>query len=110
MTLRVGFLAVLGGAHSWQAVPLVPVNVASGMAVTCGAAAFAARQRTSGNLLAWQRFGVVPTMLFAGVYFPVSGVPAAAQVVSTRTPRPSETSSWCGWVMVSDRTAAASTK
>ncbi|HEY8525005.1 MAG TPA: ABC transporter permease [Acidimicrobiales bacterium] len=84
--LVAAFLAVLGGTHSWQAVLLVPANVATGMAVACGVAAFAARQRTSGILLAWQRFGVVPMMLFAGVYFPVSVLPGAVQAVAKLTP------------------------
>lgn len=79
-------LALLGGTHSWQAILLVPVGVLVGMSVACGVSAFAARQRSPGNLLAWQRFGVVPMMLFAGVYFPVSALPTPVQAVVKLTP------------------------
>ncbi len=54
---------------------LVPINVLGGMAVATGVTAWSARQRTAAHLLAWQRFGVVPMMLFAGVYFPIDALP-----------------------------------
>jgi lipooligosaccharide transport system permease protein len=72
MTVVVG---VLGGLSSPQAVLLVPANIVFGTAVAAAVAAYSARQQIAGALLAWQRFGVVPMILFCGVYFPVEALP-----------------------------------
>jgi lipooligosaccharide transport system permease protein len=85
-TLLAALLVVLGAAHSWMVVLTVPSAVLTGMAIACGVSAFAARQRHTANMLGWQRFGALPMMLFCGVYFPISTLPAALRVVVQLTP------------------------
>lgn len=86
VTLVAAVVVALGAAPAGPAVLLVPVNVLGGMAVATGVAAWSVRQRTAAHLLAWQRFGVVPMMLFAGVYFPVDELPDALRWAVQLTP------------------------
>ena len=86
VALVAAVVVALGGARPGPAALLVPVNVLGGMAVATGVTAWSARQPTAGHLLAWQRFGVVPMMLFAGVYFPVDALPDGLRWVVQLTP------------------------
>ncbi|MCU1359717.1 MAG: ABC-type multidrug transport system, permease component [Ilumatobacteraceae bacterium] len=102
-TLLAALLVALGGAHSWLVVVTVPVAVLTGMAIACGVAAFAARQRHTANMLGWQRFGALPMMLFGGVYFPISTLPVALRLVVQLTPL------WHGVVLCRQLSAGTAT-
>ena len=86
VALVAAVVVALGAARPAPAALLVPINVLGGMAVATGVTAWAARQRTPAHLLAWQRFGVVPMMLFAGVYFPIDALPDALRWVVVLMP------------------------
>ena len=75
MTVVVG---ALGGAQQRPGGPPgARQRRRSGPPIAAAVTALAARQQIAGALLAWQRFGVVPMILFCGVYFPVEALPAA---------------------------------
>jgi lipooligosaccharide transport system permease protein len=84
--LLTGVVVALGAAPSAEVVFVVPVAVLTGLVFAGWTAAFAAGQRHDGALLAIQRFVSTPMLLFAGVFFPVSQLPAPLRVVAQATP------------------------
>lgn len=78
--------ASLGAADSWTAVLLVPVGVLTGMAVAAGLAGWSARQTKQSNMLAWQRFGATPMLLFGGAFYSIDQLPLAARAAASLTP------------------------
>lgn len=96
--------AALGG-FGWSGLLCLPVAVLSGLSVASVTAAFAASRRADSSFAALQRFVVVPTMLFAGVFYPVSQLPPALQGLAWLTP-PAHAVALCR-AITQDRVGAA---
>ena len=79
-------VALMGAAQPASLPAIVAVAVLTGLAFSTWTAAFAARQRNDGALLAVQRFVTTPMLLFCGVFFPLSQLPPPLQAVAAATP------------------------
>jgi lipooligosaccharide transport system permease protein len=67
--------ALLGALTSWWAVAAVAVAVLGGAAYATPVMAFAAAQENDAISVYLSRFGLLPTFLFAGTFFPVDQLP-----------------------------------
>lgn len=93
-TMRMGigvvmtFLAmvVYGAVESWWGVFAMPVALLTGLVYAAAITAFAATQETDSAFPMIMRFGVIPSYLFSGTFFPVSQLPSALQAVAKLTP------------------------
>ena len=79
-------VAAMGAARPVSLPAIVAVALLTGLAFSTCTAAFAARQRHDGALLAVQRFVTTPMLLFGGVFFPLSQLPVPLQAVAAATP------------------------
>jgi lipooligosaccharide transport system permease protein len=79
-------VAAMGAARPLSLPGIVAVAVLTGLAFSTCTAAFAARQRHDGALLAVQRFVTTPMLLFGGVFFPLSQLPVPLRAVAAVTP------------------------
>jgi lipooligosaccharide transport system permease protein len=79
-------VVALGAAQSWTVIALVAVGPLTGMAVASGLTAWSARQHKQANMLAWQRFGATPMLLFGGTFYPVSELPLVLRRFAELTP------------------------
>jgi lipooligosaccharide transport system permease protein len=77
---------VFGAVHSAWAVAALPVAVLLGVAVAAPTLAFTASVKLDSYLALFFRFVVLPTSLFAGVFFPVETLPAVLRWVAYATP------------------------
>ncbi|MEU7871070.1 ABC transporter permease [Dactylosporangium sp. NPDC049140] len=92
--LRVGvatlaFLLVLlpfGALHSWWALATFAPAILTGLAFAAPSFAFAAAVDSDGYFAVLFRLVVVPMTLFAGVFFPVGGLPAPARALAYASP------------------------
>jgi lipooligosaccharide transport system permease protein len=85
----VGFMVVMalfGTVHSAWFPLTLPVAVLLAAAVAAPCFAFSASVGQDGMFAVLFRFAVVPMTLFAGVFFPVSSMPAAARVLAYVSP------------------------
>jgi lipooligosaccharide transport system permease protein len=85
----VGFLVVLalfGAVHSAWAVAALPVAMLVGLACAAPVFAYAATVGNDGMFAVLFRFAVVPMSLFAGVFFPVDGMPLVARLLAYVSP------------------------
>jgi lipooligosaccharide transport system permease protein len=64
----------------------IPVAVLNGLAFAAPMFAFTATQQTDTGFSVIGRFVMVPLFLFAGAFFPIDRLPAAAQIVAWLTP------------------------
>ncbi|GAA2578598.1 ABC transporter permease [Dactylosporangium fulvum] len=84
-----GFLLVLlpfGALHSWWALATPVPAMLVGLACAAPCFGFAAAVGNDGYFAVLFRLAVVPMMLFAGVFFPVEDLPAAARVLAYGSP------------------------
>ena len=79
-------LALFADTRSWGLLPAVPVAALCGAACGMPMAAFAATREVDSSFSAIQRFVVTPLFLFAGVFYPLSELPQALQVIGWVTP------------------------
>ena len=79
-------LALFPDTRSWGLIAAVPVAALCGVACGMPMAAFAATREVDGSFAAIQRFVVTPLFLFAGVFYPLSELPSALQVIGWVTP------------------------
>jgi lipooligosaccharide transport system permease protein len=78
--------ALFGGVHSWWAV-LVPLVCAMvGLSMATPLMAYSASVENDGFFALIQRFLVIPMTLFAGVFFPVSQLPAGVRLLAYGSP------------------------
>jgi lipooligosaccharide transport system permease protein len=83
------FLVVMvpfGAVHSWWAPAALLASLLVGLATATPTFAFAASIGNDGLFAVLFRFAVIPMTLFAGVFFPVDKMPAAAQVLAYVSP------------------------
>jgi lipooligosaccharide transport system permease protein len=76
----------VGALTSWTALLAWPVAVLTGLAFAAPVFAFAAQQDGDNGFNVLFRFVVMPMFLFAGVFFPISQLPTALEVVAWATP------------------------
>jgi len=84
-----GFLIVLvlfGVLHSLWALTVLPIGLLIGLACAAPVFAYAASVGDDGKFAVLFRFAVIPMTLFAGVFFPVSGMPPIARVLAYASP------------------------
>jgi lipooligosaccharide transport system permease protein len=84
-----GFLIVLalfGAVHSAWVVAALPAALLIGLASAAPVFGFAATVRNDGMFAVLFRFAVIPMTLFAGVFFPVDGMPLAARLLAYVSP------------------------
>ena len=84
-----GFLIVLalfGAVHSAWFVAALPAALLTGFACAAPVMGFAATVRNDGMFAVLFRFAVIPMMLFAGVFFPVDGMPLGARLLAYVSP------------------------
>jgi len=74
--------ALLGAFTSWWALAAVAVAVLCGAAYATPVMAFAASQENDANFVYVFRFGLIPTFLFAGTFFPVDQLPELVRPVA----------------------------
>jgi lipooligosaccharide transport system permease protein len=94
LVLRTGvpalsFLVVMigfGTVHSAWAPAAVPAAILVGLSLSGMVLAFSATIKNDSMFALLFRFGVIPMMLFAGVYFPVEAMPLVAQWVAYALP------------------------
>jgi len=94
MLLRVaiataGFLIILalfGAARSWWVFAAVPVCLLVGLACAAPVFGISATVQSDGMFAVVFRFVVIPMTLFAGVFFPVQAMPAAARALAYVSP------------------------
>lgn len=79
-------MAAFGAVVSYQALAILPVGILTGAAFATPLAAFAATQDTDGGFSLVFRLGVVPLVLFSGVFFPLSQLPVGLRVLAYITP------------------------
>ena len=84
-----GFLIVLalfGTVHSAWAVAALPAAMLVGLACATPVFAFTASISSDGTLPVLFRFAIVPMSLFAGVFFPIDGMPLVARWLAYASP------------------------
>jgi lipooligosaccharide transport system permease protein len=94
LVVRVGlpatsFLVVMtlfGVVHSWWALTVVPLAVLLGAAMSGVILAYSASIKSDNMFALLYRFAIIPMTLFAGVFFPVASMPAAARWVAYLSP------------------------
>jgi lipooligosaccharide transport system permease protein len=75
-----GIAALFGAVRSWWSLAVLPATALLGVAVAAPVFAFTATRESGTNYFAFlQRFVVIPMTLFAGVYYPVTNLPALVQ-------------------------------
>ena len=79
-------MTFFGTVRSWEGLLIVPAGILTGAAFTTPLAAFAASQESEGGFSLVFRLAVIPLFLFSGVFFPLSQLPKALQVVAWMTP------------------------
>jgi lipooligosaccharide transport system permease protein len=88
-TVAIAFAAVMA-AFGVGRTPLVlvaiPAAVLTGMAFSAPIVAYAATIRSGGDFNLLFRFGLTPLFLFSGVFFPITRLPKALQIVAWGTP------------------------
>jgi lipooligosaccharide transport system permease protein len=85
----VGFLVIMvafGTVHSVWALAALPVSVLLGLAVAAPVFAYSASISNDGMFPVLLRFAVIPMTLFAGVFYPVDSLPAAARWLAYVSP------------------------
>lgn len=84
-----GFLIVLalfGAVHSAWAMVALPAAMLVGLACAAPVFAYTASISSDGLLPVLFRFAVIPMSLFAGVFFPVDGMPVVARALAYVSP------------------------
>jgi lipooligosaccharide transport system permease protein len=84
-----GFLIILslfGAAHSWWVFAALPAALLIGLACAAPVFGIAATATSDGTFAVVFRFAVIPMTLFAGVFFPVHGLPLAARLLAYVSP------------------------
>jgi lipooligosaccharide transport system permease protein len=79
-------IAAFGIPRSPLALLAVPAAMLTGLAFGAPIMAFAATRRRGGSFNGLFRFVITPLFLFSGVFFPISRLPEALQVVAWFTP------------------------
>jgi lipooligosaccharide transport system permease protein len=88
-TSAAGFLIVMalfGVLHSPLAVATLPVALLLGVAAAAPVLAYSATIKTDNMFPILFRFAVIPMTLFAGVFFPVTQLPAAVRWIAYASP------------------------
>jgi len=89
LTTSAAFLlvaAMFGTLHSPWAVATLPVAVLLGLATGAPTMAYAASVTSDSYLVLLFRFGLIPMLLFAGVFFPVESLPAVLRWLAYVSP------------------------
>ncbi len=79
-------MALFDVPESWTVVFVPVVAAVTGLAFAAPMAAFSATQRTDATFPLILRFVVLPLFFFGGVFFPISDLPAALELVARVTP------------------------
>ena len=79
-------MVAFGAVESWWGVLAMPAAILTGLVYASAITAFAATQETDSAFPMIMRFGVIPSYLFSGTFFPVSQLPDALEVVAKVTP------------------------
>ena len=79
-------LVLFDDTRTWGLLAAVPVGVATGLAFALPITAWSATRDGDRSFPAILRFGIIPTFLFAGVFFPIEQLPAAIQPIAMVTP------------------------
>jgi lipooligosaccharide transport system permease protein len=79
-------LTLFDETRSWGLVPAVAFAVLTGLAFGLPIAAWASTRATANPFVALQRFVIIPMFLFAGVFYPVTQLPAGLRTVVYVTP------------------------
>jgi lipooligosaccharide transport system permease protein len=85
-TVFLGVIALFGVPRSPMALLAVPAAVLTGLAFGAPIMAYAGHIENAAGFNAVFRFVITPLFLFSGVFFPVSRLPEALQVVAWATP------------------------
>lgn len=79
-------MVVYGAVESWWGVLAMPAALLTGLAYATAITAFSATQQNDLAFPLIMRFGVIPSYLFSGTFFPIRQLPTALQVVAKLTP------------------------
>jgi lipooligosaccharide transport system permease protein len=79
-------MLVFGAIESPWGVLAVPAAVLTGLVYAAAVTGFSATQETDSAFPLIMRFGVIPSYLFSGTFFPVDQLPAALESVAKLTP------------------------
>ncbi|HKT02996.1 MAG TPA: ABC transporter permease [Rugosimonospora sp.] len=85
-TVFLGITALFGAVHSPWGLAAPVVCALLGLAVAAPMHAYTASVRNDSGFTVIQRLLVIPMSLFAGVFFPVTQLPAAARVLAYASP------------------------
>lgn len=85
-TIYLLVITAFGAVESPLAVLAIPVGVLVGLAFSVPMAAWAARTDTDTSFVTIFRFVILPMFLFSGIFFPVSHLPRALELVAYATP------------------------
>lgn len=85
-TVLVAVVVAMGAASSPAVVGIVPVAVLTGVGFAGWVSALTSTLHRDTGLLAIQRLGTTPMLLFSGIFYPVALLPAALELVVKLTP------------------------
>jgi lipooligosaccharide transport system permease protein len=85
-TIYLLVITAFGAVESPLAILTVPVGVLVGLAFSAPMAAWAAHTDTDTSFVTIFRFVILPMFLFSGIFFPVSQLPRAFELVAHATP------------------------
>jgi lipooligosaccharide transport system permease protein len=88
MNVVMTFIAMVlfGAVDAAEGVVAVPVAILTGLVYAAGVTGFSATQETDNAFPLVMRFGVMPSYLFSGTFFPVDELPSALQWAAKATP------------------------
>jgi lipooligosaccharide transport system permease protein len=85
-TVFLGVVGLFGAVHSWWAITVPLVAGLVGLAFAAPMYALAATIENAGYFALIQRLLVIPMSLFAGVFYPVTGLPPGVRAVAYASP------------------------
>jgi lipooligosaccharide transport system permease protein len=81
-----GVVAIFGGVRSPWGILAVPTTALMAASLAAPLLSFTASLRTENGLSVAYRFGLVPTMLFSGAFFPLANLPTALRFIADVLP------------------------
>jgi lipooligosaccharide transport system permease protein len=79
-------MTLFGVVHSWWGLAVIPLAILIGASLAGAMMAFSATIKSDNMFALVYRFAIIPTTLFAGVFFPVASMPLAARWVAYVSP------------------------
>jgi lipooligosaccharide transport system permease protein len=79
-------MVLFGAVEAWEGVLAVPVAVLVGLVYAAAVTGFSSTQETDSAFPLIMRFGVIPSYLFSGTFFPIDQLPEGLQWVARATP------------------------